>query len=47
MGGFSSWSDMALDSLLHGVEFTAALAGVALLIAYGVSKLADLYQRLI
>lgn len=45
--GFATWGDVATDSLIHGVEFGAALGGLALLIAFGVSKLAELYQRLI
>lgn len=47
MGGFASWSAMATDSFLHGAEFGVALGGIALLIAFGVSQLAQLFKQLI
>jgi len=45
--GFATWADAAQDSFIHGAEFGVALGGIALLIAFGVSQLAELFKRLI
>lgn len=47
MQGFANWSALATDSLFHGVEWGASLGILALLIAFGVAKLAGLYRSLI
>ncbi len=47
MGSFATWGDLAQDSMLHGLEWALAFGFTALLMAWGVGKLAELYRQLL
>jgi tetrahydromethanopterin S-methyltransferase subunit B len=36
-GGFSSWSAVALDSVIHGFVFGIALTALAQLVSFGIA----------
>lgn len=44
-GSFATWSDAALDSFVHGVEWAVALVLLGAFLSYGVAAIASVWRR--